>query len=127
MKRWRLLCAGIAILLACVVGRCAWESRREYKAGTESLARGETGEGIIHLDRAIHGYFPLNPYVDRSVRALWTVGQESEDRNPALALRAYEAIRGALNAVRGIYQPYSDWLPKTDEKIASLRTLEEVK
>ncbi|MFH1018069.1 MAG: hypothetical protein V1798_07800 [Pseudomonadota bacterium] len=125
MKAGRLWIAAIAAIVLCAVARCAWEARREYSTGRDLMARGEALEGILHLDRAIHWYFPGNPFVGRSIRALWAMGQEFEGKDGAGALRAYEAIRGGLYAVAGIYQPYPDWLSKANERIAVLRAREE--
>jgi hypothetical protein len=121
MKGSRKWAAAALVLVLFVLGRCALESRREFMKGEGLAGKGETAEAILHFDRSIHWYFPLNPYVERSIRSLWDLGRALETKDRDMALRAYESIRGGLYAVRSFFQPHEDWIPKANERIAALR------
>ena len=81
---------------------------------------------ILHLDRAVHWYFPGNPYVRRSLSDLWEIGQTTENADRRTALSAYDAARGGIFSVRSFFQPYEDRLPRINQRIAELRTREQI-
>jgi hypothetical protein len=123
-----LRAAGIVLCIGAVLwGRAFYESRAELRQADEERSKGDIEEEIIHLDRAAHWYAPLNPYVGRALTRLWDIGQTIEPEDPSLALLAYDSIRGSVHAIRSLYWPHRNWLPRVNERIASLRADEQVK
>jgi hypothetical protein len=115
----------IAVFGALLAGKVIYESRKEWREAGIRLSSGETEEGIRHFERSIHWYLPGNPFVLRSVRELWRIGQEEEKRNPSRALLAYDGLRGSLHSIRSFYWPHREWILKADDRIAELRAREE--
>jgi hypothetical protein len=114
-------------LLGILVGRVAYESRRECGIAQEEDRAGRREEAIAHASRAIRWYWPGNPYTLRAVELLWKTGQEAEGRDPALALLAYDSLRGSLHAIRHFTWPHREWIDRADGRIAELRAREQVR
>ena len=112
-------------LLGALYGRMLWVSRAEWNAGAREEEAGRFEEAVYRYDRAVRSYAPLNPYGVKAVESLWSLSIAVEAKNPSTALLALDALRGGANAVRHVWRPHDKWLPKVNERIASLRADEE--
>jgi hypothetical protein len=111
-----LLFVAILLLLKTV-----YSARQEFVYGEQAATRGENEVAITHYERAIKWYTPFSATVRRAVERLWQLGTEAETRGDwHLALEAYQSLRASLYAVQSFYIPYQSWIPKTEERIASL-------
>ena len=117
----------VALLVLFLYGRMIYESREQYQRGKEQQRQGQVEEAILSFYRSIHRYAPGNRYILRSLEELWTLGQSLEKNDPKTALFSYDAMRGGIYSIRSFYSPYKDWLPKVNERIATLRAAEQVK
>lgn len=124
MKRAIPWFAGAFLVLISLGIRAVYESRLEYQRGEAAQKQGKEEKAVRHYDRSIHWYAPFNPYPLKSIKRLWQFGAMYEEKNPKLALLAYDAIRGSIHAIRSLYWPYRNWLPKVNERIAKLRAQE---
>ena len=123
----RKILACVGLFVAAVILRLAIESRAAWNAGVAHEAQGKVQEALLDYDRSAHAYFPLNPYVGRSLSALWSLGQRLEATDVNLALWAYDSIRGSVFGTASVYVPHREWLPKVDERIAVLRATVQAK
>ena len=100
-------------------------SMQDYKTGEKLLKEGETIRAITYFDRSLHWYAPLNPYVERSARRLWEIGERAEqDKDTRLALIAYESIRNAFYGASHVFTPGKDWIQRAESKIHALSALQ---
>jgi len=111
-----LLFVAILLLLKIV-----YSARQEFVYGEQAFTRGEYAVAITHYERAIKWYTPFSKTVQLAVERLWQLGTEAEARgNSPLALEAYQSLRSSLYAVQSFYIPYQSWIPKSEERIATL-------
>jgi hypothetical protein len=114
-----LVVAGLC--LGVVVTRALWDGRGALVAGDSALERGEKDEAIRQWQRAARWYVPLAPHVGDAYARLESLALLAEERgDPATALRAWRALRGALYATRSLYMPHGERLPPTNRHIAAL-------
>src|SRR5580765_86989 len=104
-----------------------WSSRESYLQGIDFQSKNDSERAITRFEESILWYFPGNPYVGKSVQSLYEYGESLEKNNPKMALYAFDSLRGSLYSIRSLYFPYSKWIPKVNDKIATLRTEETVK
>jgi hypothetical protein len=120
-----LLVAAVFLLLTWV--RAFYGSMKAYRTGEEFLAQKQFIRAITYFDRSIHWYTPLNPYVEKSARRLWQIGEQAnKDGDIKMALIAFRAIRGGFYSASHFTTPGKDWIRKSDIIIAAL-SLKEVK
>jgi hypothetical protein len=114
---------GLVMLLsiASVVIKVALDSRREYRTALLALSQNEPNQAMVHLERCIHYYTPLNGSVRAAVQKIWAMGEQAEaNSQPEQALLAYRTLRSSLYAIRSFYTPYETWIARCDGKIATL-------
>ena len=119
-RRGRVI-AVVVIALLMVILRVGAMSHAELGRGDEALAAGDEAEALRHYEAAAHAYLPGSPWVERSLTALWQLGEarlSRGDRQGALA--AWSAIRGASLGARGLYTPNEAWLDRANQAIAEL-------
>jgi hypothetical protein len=88
-------------------------------AGLEDPRRGLLREAIVRYREAALWYLPGNPYGRRAVERLLLIGQRGEQAaDDDLALYAYRAARGALQATRGFGSSDAEGLARADRGIA---------
>src|SRR5919198_901636 len=113
---WLLLLVSMMLLVKTI-----YNARQEFTVAEEAYTRGAYDVAITHYERAIKWYTPLNATVRHAVERLWQLGTEAETRGDwRLALEAYQSLRASLYAVQSFYIPYQSWIPKSEERIASL-------
>ena len=113
---------GVLLFLAAVLlVKITANARQEFAGGEEAYTRGAYDVAITHYERAIKWYTPFSKTVQHAVERLWQLGTEAETRGDwHLALEAYQSLRASLYAVQSFYMPYQSWIPKSEERIASL-------
>lgn len=112
-----VVCCG-AMLLSLKI---SYASRQEVWRGEEATQRDAYQVAIMHYERAIKWYTPWSASVQHAVEHLWEVGTAAEQRSEwTVALEAYRSLRASLYAVQSFYQPYPEWIPKCEAKIARL-------
>ncbi len=115
----------VAITLILIWGRAFWGSAENYQAGIKQLEAQNYIKAITFFDRSLHWYTPFNPYIEKSVRNLWEIGLQAEQRGDVrLALIAIRAIRQGFYAARSFYTPGKEWIGRCNTKIASLTAKE---
>jgi hypothetical protein len=111
----------IAILMMMLFIRSFYGSMKTFEKGEELLHLNEKIRAITYFDRSIHWYTPFNPYVEKSARRLWEIGEKAEkDGDLRLALIAYRAIRGGFYAASHFIVPGRGWIDKSEKKIENL-------
>jgi hypothetical protein len=124
MRQGRTVAILVLLLLVpvtLVLGRSFLESRRFYRLGTASYAKGDMQMAVGYLGRAGKWYFPGNPYVRRALEGLWNIGQKAEETgDKEVALKAYCTLRGALYGTKGLFMPHKAWLGPCNQKIAEV-------
>ena len=112
--RWALVAGALSLLVL---------QTRAVLSGRAELLRAEraTDEAnrVMHLRRAARWRAPLSPYPARALDRLREIARRQGD--PALALRAWEGIRGALLGTRVLGVPFPPRLREANENIAALR------
>ena len=107
-----------AVLLSLKV---SYTSKQELRRGEDAAQRRAYQEAITHYERAIKWYTPWSASVQQAVERLWAVGVAAEQRLEwSVALEAYRSLRASLYAVQSFYQPYQEWIPRSEAKIAQL-------
>ncbi|MDA8169843.1 MAG: hypothetical protein M0Z59_09155 [Nitrospiraceae bacterium] len=121
-KKKFLLGVSLPVLIfALIAGRVFYleashfhDAERFYKQQNWKLA-------IREYDTSMHFFFPFSPYMDKSARRLWQIGEMFENRGQLdWAEIAYQSLRSSFYAVRSFYTPGKDWINRCDDKIADL-------
>ncbi len=120
-----LKAASVAVLLLFVLwGRVFYGSMQDYKTAETLLKENQTIRAITYFDRSLHWYAPLNPYVERSAKRLWEIGERAEqEKDPRMALIAYESIRNGFYGASHVFRPGKDWIQRAESKIRFLSSL----
>lgn len=112
----------LLLMLGMVLVRVLYGAITEVQEAERLRGLGELNEAITHYERAIHWHLPVNPWEDRAVDALLTLGAEAKAKgDSALALRAYEALRSGIYATRSVYVPHAQVLTQVNQQIAALQ------
>ena len=123
----RLILKGtwVSVLLLIILWlRVFYGSMEDYKAGETLLKENQTIRAITYFDRSLHWYAPLNPYVERSAKRLWEIGESAEQaKDTRLALIAYESIRNGFYGAGSFFRPGQDWVQSAERKIHALSAL----
>jgi hypothetical protein len=112
------------LILFILWARVFYGSMEDYKTGECLLQQNQVIRAITYFDRSLHWYAPLNPYVERSAKRLWEIGERAEQEKDArLALIAYESIRNGFYGASHVFRPGKDWIQRSESKIQSLSIL----
>lgn len=113
---------GVLVLVVIVtVISVSVHSRQELSRAEEAYTNKEWQRAIIHYERTIKWYTPFGTSVSLAVNRLWELATDAEQRHDLpLALEAYSSLRSGLYAVESWYVPYREWIPRCEEKMASL-------
>jgi hypothetical protein len=119
-----LKATSICVLLLLVLwSRVFYGSMEDYNKGEALLKENQTIRAITYFDRSLHWYAPLNPYVERSAKRLWEIGEQAEKAgDKRLALIAYESIRNGFYGASHVFRPGRNWIQRSESKIQSLST-----
>lgn len=119
--------AGIAIiaLLALLLGRVAFESRRELAAGNAYRRDGLPSRAIEHYRRSIRWSLPLSPYRGEATSELKSLAEELEaEGDTGLALSAWRSLSGGIAATRALYSGPDPEREYANEQIARLLAMD---
>lgn len=96
-------------------------SAKEYHAAEEAYKNGNYLSAIVHYERSIHWYIPVNQYIADSANSLWKIGKIMEKRGDIkMALIAYRSLRSSFYSARSLYTPYREWINRCNDKISTL-------
>lgn len=116
----------LVLFLLLIIIKVTVYSQSEYQKGKDALYKKDSAQAIMHFNRAIHWYSPGNKAVKSAIEALWHIGIQAEEQGDETgALRAFRALRSSLSSARSFYTPYSDWIEKCDDRIASILARQE--
>jgi len=118
--------SSVAVLLLLVLWlRVFYGSMQDYKTGETLLRENQTIRAITYFDRSLHWYAPLNPYVERSAKRLWKIGERAEqEKDIRMALIAYESIRNGFYGVSHVLRPGEDWIQRAEGKLHALSAIQ---
>lgn len=115
--------AGIAViaLLAVLLGRVAFESRRELAAANAYRHDGRPGHAIEHYRRSIRWALPLSPYQAEAISELESLAKELEAKGDTdRALLAWRSLSGGIAATRTLYSGSQPARENANDHIARL-------
>ena len=115
--------ASAAVLLLLILWvRVFYGSMQDYKTGETLLRENQTIRAITYFDRSLHWYAPLNPYVERSAKRLWEIGEKAEKQGDnRMARIAFESIRNASYGTSHVFTPGQKWIDKAESRIKKLQ------
>ena len=119
--------AGIAtiVLLALLLGRVVFESRRELAAGNAYRQDGLAARAIEHYRRSIRWSLPLSPYRGEATSALKSLAEELEvEGDTGLALSAWRSLSGGIAATRTLYSGPDPEREHANDQIARLLAMD---
>jgi hypothetical protein len=118
---------GLIVSTAFIAFTIVWvntylRSMKYYKEGEQYFTEAKFLDAVTSYETSAHAYTPWNSYVKRSLDRMWEIGQkyETDNHDPDYALIAYRCLRSSIYAIRSIYTPYEEWIPKCDERIRAL-------
>jgi hypothetical protein len=105
--------------------RCFYGSMEAYSTGEEMLKQKQLIRSITYFDRSLHWYTPWNPYVEKSAKRLWEIGERAEQEGDlTMALIAFRTIRGGFYAASHFITPGKEWIEKSESRIDHLVRME---
>lgn len=115
----------IVLFLAMVWMRAFYGSMKAYEEGERYFEENKWVQAITFFDRSIHWYTPYNPYVEKSAKKLWEIGEQGQRAGDIkLALIAFRAIRGGFYSARSFYTPGKEWIRMSEHRIQELEEIE---
>jgi hypothetical protein len=110
------------VLLFLVIGvRVTYLQGSHYASAEKYYNEANWKLAIREYDLAMHFYTPWGPYIERSAKRLWRIGEMFEKQDSLdWANIAYSSIRSSFYAARSLYTPGKKWIEKCDNKIADL-------
>ncbi|MFM7204711.1 MAG: hypothetical protein ACKO6N_28390 [Myxococcota bacterium] len=116
-----LLAYGLLMFLMVVV-RVGVGAQTSLERAQQLEAQSQLSEAILQYENTLQWYVPLLPQMSTASESLLRLGAEAERlQRPALALEAYEALRGGLYATRSFYTPQPEKLAEANRRIAALQ------
>jgi len=99
---------------------------RHFQDGERFLKEDKLIQAVTSFESSAHAYTPFNSNVRISLDRLWEIGEALEQKHsdPTYPLVAYRSLRSSIYAVRSFYMPYKEWIPKCDEKISYLVSIQ---
>ena len=115
-----LVAATIILAVAIIWINVYTRSVKYFNEGESFYKAGRLMEAVTSYETSAHAYTPFNSHVARSMDRMWEIGQLLEKTDIPQALVAYRCLRSSVYAIRSLYMPYKEWIPKCDERIAAL-------
>jgi hypothetical protein len=127
LRRLALAAALVPVLVALVTLRTLSRGEAELAASDQAFAAAEPELSLRHARRAALAYVPGASHVDAAYARLRALAAGAErDRDPALAARAWEAMRVAALESGHLWRPRARELQQADASLARLRGLSAV-
>ena len=120
--KWVAIAAALVFVVSLILWlRVFYGSMKDYKTGETLLKENQTMRAVTYFDRALHWYAPLNPYVERSAKQLWEIGEKAErEGDIRMARIAFESIRSGFYAAGHFVVPGKSWIDRVDKKLEAL-------
>jgi hypothetical protein len=120
--KWLAIAAALVFVVPLILWlRVFYGSMQDYKTGETLLKENQTIRAITYFDRSLHWYAPLNPYMERSAKRLWEIGEKAEkEGDMRMARIAFESIRNACYGTSHVFTPGEEWIDKTESRIKKL-------
>ncbi len=117
-----LIAITVLLTIAMVWVNTYRRSVKYYNQGMNYYTQGKYLEAVTSFETSAHAYTPWNHYVKNSMEKLWEIGErlQREKEDPDYALIAFRSLRSSVYAIRSLYMPYKEWIPKCDAKIKEL-------
>lgn len=111
----------VILFLLFVGGRVFYLQRSHFMKAEKYFAEANWKLAMREYNTAMHFYTPWPPYIKKSAKRLWQIGEMFEKQERLdWAHIAYSSIRSSFYAARSLYTPGKDWINKCDDKIADL-------
>lgn len=112
-----IILISLLMFLAATWGRM----NSQYAQGEAAFSRGDFAGAVAGYESALHMYIPFHPTIRKAAERLWQIGEANErfgdvDR----ALIAYRSLRSSFYADRWLATPGTDWIERSDKRIAAL-------
>ena len=121
LSKRKLIIILAVIIITSLMVKVYLHSAAEYKTALSLEKSDSNKQALDHYDRALRWYLPLNPYSLKSLEAMWKMGARLEKEGEKnLSLQAYRSARDAIQSIRSFYTPYSGWLARLNDKIATI-------
>ncbi len=93
-------------------------SMKDYHRAVVCYSNNQNIRAVNYLDRSMHWYAPLNPYVDRSADMLLNISKQAEKNGDIkLSFIALNSIKNSLYSTRSIFPIRKDILKKCEKRI----------
>lgn len=115
------LLIGLSIICGAQWWSAATRSAAHLERAREWETRGQLHRALSHYQWSARAYAPGTPSGELAMERLWALAQAAEQEQPALALEAYDLMRGAVWSTRWLLSPYQSWSEPVDLAIAKLR------
>ncbi len=111
---------GLLIMLV-LWARVFYGSMKDYETGEALLKENQIIRAITYFDRSLHGYAPINPYLEKAATRLWEIGERAEKEGDLRMARiAFESIRNASYGTTHVFTPGKEWIRRAESKINGL-------
>ncbi len=120
-RRWLVWALTATSVVAAIWLKVRVEAGQSLDHARSLEKQGETELAISVYRQTIRWYSPGSGPVSEAVDRLWLWGQSYEEAGDSThALMAYRALRSGLQAIRSLWDPYSEKLPALNDRIAAL-------
>jgi hypothetical protein len=111
----------VVLFLLLIGGKVFYLQRSHFMNAGRYYNEANWKLAIREYDTAMHLYTPWSPYIEKSAKKLWQIGEmfENQDRLDWANI-AYSSIRSSFYASRSLYTPGKEWINKCEDKIADL-------
>ncbi|MFN3199598.1 MAG: hypothetical protein ACE366_14430 [Bradymonadia bacterium] len=119
---WRgaLLCC--VVVLGAIWGRCIVEGNAELEKALAAESRGDWPLARRHGLYAMGWYAPGASAAHEAAECVWRVSDAALARgDEATALAAADDVRAGALSTRSVLDPLGEWLPRANDRIATLR------
>lgn len=97
------------------------QARRSFQQAEKKLEAGAVLGAIRDYGLTVRWYTPGNPYVRVAVKRLLSIGEVAyRNGDWEQAISSFQHLRNALSSLRGVVQPYTPELEKSQKRLAEV-------
>lgn len=112
-------CVSLIILLKVIIS-----AHVELYKGDRASKNRELFKAVKHYSRAIEWYYPFSRVIPTSIANIWKIVETLEKEGKIdTAYDAISSMKGSLSAIRGISNPYAEWIKQCDIRLDKLNPL----